>query len=153
MSENPKLKEGDYHDLVKTLKKVIAKDTNVMLVTLAAKIIKNLAVGLRKKFSSHASGVGRPHNVIDVTLCEVQFAQMYTISKLVVYSEQLHFLDLKLSEFSIKSQCMGPSFEAYCFYFSLQCVDAIVEKFKEKKITVVTALREAIDAVYQTVSN
>lgn len=35
---------------------------------------------------------------------------------------------------------------------SLQCVDAILEKFKEKKTTVVAALKEAIDAVYLTVS-
>lgn len=36
---------------------VISKDTNVMLVTLAAKIIGSLAAGLRKKFAPHASGV------------------------------------------------------------------------------------------------
>lgn len=32
------------------------------------------------------------------------------------------------------------------------CVPALLEKFKEKKQNVVTALREAIDAVYVTVS-
>ncbi len=48
---------------------------------------------------------------------------------------------------------MRLTFRAKTFNFFFQCVDVIVEKFKEKKITVVTALREAIDAVYQTVSN
>ena len=36
---------------------VVAKDANVMLVTLAAKCIALIAIGLRKKFSPHAIGV------------------------------------------------------------------------------------------------
>lgn len=32
------------------------------------------------------------------------------------------------------------------------CVPALLEKFKEKKQNVVTAVREAVDAVYLTVS-
>ena len=32
-----------------------------------------------------------------------------------------------------------------------QCISAILEKFKEKKLNVVTALREAIDAIYPSV--
>lgn len=32
------------------------------------------------------------------------------------------------------------------------CISALLEKFKEKKQNVVSALREAIDAVYVTVS-
>ena len=35
---------------------VVAKDTNVMLVTIAAKTLEGLAVGLRKKFTPHALG-------------------------------------------------------------------------------------------------
>uniref|UniRef100_V9K7I4 Cytoskeleton-associated protein 5 n=1 Tax=Callorhinchus milii TaxID=7868 RepID=V9K7I4_CALMI len=52
--KNPKLESGDYTDLVRALKKVIGKDTNVMLVTLGAKCLCGLATGLRKKFQSHA---------------------------------------------------------------------------------------------------
>lgn len=82
--QNPKLESGDYGDLVKALKKVLTKDTNVVLVAMAGKCLACLAKGLGKKFSPYA----------------------------------------------------------------LACVSGILEKFKEKKVNVVTALREAIDAIY-----
>uniref|UniRef100_A0A8C5MTL3 Cytoskeleton associated protein 5 n=1 Tax=Leptobrachium leishanense TaxID=445787 RepID=A0A8C5MTL3_9ANUR len=52
--KNPKLEAGDYGDLVRALKKVVGKDTNVMLVALAAKCLACLATGLRKKFGPNA---------------------------------------------------------------------------------------------------
>ncbi|XP_075694010.1 cytoskeleton-associated protein 5 isoform X2 [Rhinoderma darwinii] len=52
--KNPKLEAGDYADLVRALKKVVSKDSNVMLVALAAKCLTGLASGLRKKFGSYA---------------------------------------------------------------------------------------------------
>ncbi|XP_056382427.1 LOW QUALITY PROTEIN: cytoskeleton-associated protein 5 [Hyla sarda] len=55
--KNPKLEAGDYGDLVRALKKVVGKDTNVLLVALAAKCIAGLASGLRKKFGSYACHV------------------------------------------------------------------------------------------------
>lgn len=55
--KNPRLEAGDYADLVKALKKVVGKDTNVMLVSLAAKCLAGLATGLRKKFASYAGHV------------------------------------------------------------------------------------------------
>ncbi|XP_073514992.1 cytoskeleton-associated protein 5 isoform X2 [Phyllobates terribilis] len=55
--KNLKLEAGDYGDLVRALKKVIGKDTNVMLVALAAKCLAGLAAGLRKKFGSYAGHV------------------------------------------------------------------------------------------------
>ncbi|XP_065610988.1 cytoskeleton-associated protein 5 [Cyrtonyx montezumae] len=55
--KNPKLESGDYADLVKVLKKVVGKDTNVMLVALAAKCLAGLAYGLRKKFGQYAGHV------------------------------------------------------------------------------------------------
>ncbi|NXC79184.1 CKAP5 protein, partial [Cercotrichas coryphoeus] len=56
--KNPKLESGDYADLVKALKKVVVgKDTNVMLVALAAKCLAGLATGLRKKFGQYAGHV------------------------------------------------------------------------------------------------
>lgn len=82
--QNPKLESGDYGDVVKALKKVLTKDTNVVLVAMAGKCIACLAKGLGKKFSPYA----------------------------------------------------------------LSCISGILEKFKEKKSNVVTALREAIDAIY-----
>jgi cytoskeleton-associated protein 5 len=36
--------------------------------------------------------------------------------------------------------------------YAVACVQAILEKFKEKKTNVVAALREAIDAIYPCVS-
>lgn len=82
--QNPKLESGDYGDLVRALKKIISKDTNVILVAMGGKSLCNLAKGLNKKFQPYAGA----------------------------------------------------------------CVPAILEKFKEKKTNVVTALRDAIDAIY-----
>ncbi|XP_061578150.1 cytoskeleton-associated protein 5 isoform X3 [Cololabis saira] len=86
LTKNPKLENGDYGDLVRALKKVVGKDANVMLVTLAAKCLAALASGLRKKFGTYAG----------------------------------------------------------------QVVPTILEKFKEKKVQVVQALQEAIDAIFLT---
>ncbi|XP_030056735.1 cytoskeleton-associated protein 5 isoform X2 [Microcaecilia unicolor] len=55
--KNPKLENGDYGDLVKELKKVVGKDSNVMLVSLAAKCLAGLATGLRKKFGTYSGHV------------------------------------------------------------------------------------------------
>ncbi|XP_059917164.1 cytoskeleton-associated protein 5 isoform X3 [Gadus macrocephalus] len=55
LAKNPKLEAGDYGDLVRALKKVVGKDANVMLVTLAAKCLAGLASGLRKKFGTYAT--------------------------------------------------------------------------------------------------
>lgn len=53
--KNPKLMPGDYCELVKALKKVVAKDSNVVLVAMAGKSLAALARGLAKKFSPYAS--------------------------------------------------------------------------------------------------
>ncbi|XP_061533378.1 cytoskeleton-associated protein 5 isoform X2 [Phycodurus eques] len=57
LSKNPKLESGDYGDLVRALKKVVGKDANVMLVSMAAKCLAGLASGLRKKFGTYAGQV------------------------------------------------------------------------------------------------
>ena len=36
--------------------------------------------------------------------------------------------------------------------YALACIPTILEKFKEKKANVVTAMREAVDAIFQSVS-
>ncbi|RZF35257.1 hypothetical protein LSTR_LSTR012476 [Laodelphax striatellus] len=81
----PKLENGDYFELVKALKKLISKDSNVVVVALATKNLGGLASGLKKRYSQYAS----------------------------------------------------------------TCIPVLLEKFREKKANVVTALRDAIDAVYQ----
>ncbi|XP_024873212.1 protein mini spindles-like, partial [Temnothorax curvispinosus] len=48
--KNPKLENGDYDDVVRALKKIISKDTNVLVVTLAGKCLAGLAAGLKKRF-------------------------------------------------------------------------------------------------------
>ncbi|XP_041753854.1 cytoskeleton-associated protein 5-like [Coregonus clupeaformis] len=57
LAKHPKLDNGDYGDVVRALKRVIGKDTNVMLVSLAAKCLAGLASGLRKKFGTYAGQV------------------------------------------------------------------------------------------------
>ncbi|XP_029992066.1 cytoskeleton-associated protein 5 isoform X3 [Sphaeramia orbicularis] len=57
LTKNPKIENGDYGDLVRALKKVVGKDANVMLVSLAAKCLAGLATGLRKKFGTYAGHV------------------------------------------------------------------------------------------------
>ncbi|XP_047200652.1 cytoskeleton-associated protein 5 isoform X2 [Girardinichthys multiradiatus] len=57
LTKNLKLENGDYGDLVRSLKKVVGKDANVMLVSLAAKCLAGLASGLRKKFGTYAGQV------------------------------------------------------------------------------------------------
>ncbi|XP_030282809.1 cytoskeleton-associated protein 5 isoform X2 [Sparus aurata] len=57
LTKNPKLENGDYGDLVRALKKVVGKDANVMLVSVAAKCLAGLATGLRKKFGTYAGQV------------------------------------------------------------------------------------------------
>ncbi|KAL0125152.1 hypothetical protein PUN28_004351 [Cardiocondyla obscurior] len=86
--KNPKLESGDYGDVVRVLKKIISKDTNVLVVTLAAKCLAGLAAGLKKRFQPYAAA----------------------------------------------------------------CLPTILEKFREKKQTVVQALREAADAIYESIS-
>ncbi|XP_066151261.1 protein mini spindles [Euwallacea fornicatus] len=80
----PKLENGDYGDVVRALKKVVQKDSNVVCVALAGRCIAGLATGLKKRFQSYSGILILP----------------------------------------------------------------LLEKFKEKKQNVVTAIREAIDATY-----
>lgn len=86
--KNPKLENGDYGDVIKILKKIISKDTNVLVVTLAGKCLAGLAAGLKKRFQPYAAA----------------------------------------------------------------CLPTILEKFREKKQTVVQTLREAADAIYGSIS-
>lgn len=54
LTENPKLESGEYGVLVNTLKKVITKDSNVVLVAMAGKSLAMLANGLGKRFGTYA---------------------------------------------------------------------------------------------------
>ncbi|XP_008189868.1 protein mini spindles isoform X2 [Acyrthosiphon pisum] len=84
LSKAPKLESGEYGDLVRALKKIITKDSNVIIVGIAAKCMAMLANGLKKRFETYASA----------------------------------------------------------------CIPALLEKFKEKKQNVVLPLRDAVDAIY-----
>lgn len=52
--QHKKFEAGDYGDLVRALKKVLTKDSNVVLVALSGKAIALLAIGLGKKFNTYA---------------------------------------------------------------------------------------------------
>ena len=54
LTPNPKLAAGDYGDLVKILKNMIKKDTNINVVATAAKCMADLAFRLRKSFQPYA---------------------------------------------------------------------------------------------------
>lgn len=84
----PKLESGEYSEVVRQLKKMIVKDSNVVVVTLAAKCLGGLASGLKKKFSPYA----------------------------------------------------------------VSSISTILEKFKEKKPSVVAVLKDAIDSCFLAVS-
>ncbi|XP_044257889.1 protein mini spindles [Tribolium madens] len=86
--QTPKLQSGEYGDLVRALKKVIEKDSNVVVVALAGRCLAAIATGLKKRFQPYAGA----------------------------------------------------------------CVPSLLEKFKEKKQNVVTAIKEAIDVIYLTTS-
>ncbi|KAG7191094.1 hypothetical protein KM043_007130 [Ampulex compressa] len=53
--KNPKLENGDYGETVRALKKIISKDSNVLVVALAGKCLAGLANGLKKRFQPYAS--------------------------------------------------------------------------------------------------
>lgn len=86
--KTPKLQTGDYADLVRALKKMIEKDSNVVVVALAGRCLAGVATGLKKRFQPYAGA----------------------------------------------------------------CIPSLLEKFKEKKQNVVSAIKEAIDVIYLTVS-
>lgn len=50
----PRLSPGEYHDICRELRKVLAKDANITCAASAAEAVGALAQGLRKDFSSHA---------------------------------------------------------------------------------------------------
>ncbi|XP_043269757.1 protein mini spindles isoform X2 [Venturia canescens] len=54
LTKNPKLESGEYGDVVRVLKKIISKDSNVVVVTLAVKCLTGLATGLKKRFQTYA---------------------------------------------------------------------------------------------------
>jgi cytoskeleton-associated protein 5 len=55
LEKNPKLVPGDYGDLVRQLKKMIGKDTNIVVVALSTKCLALLATSLRKSFHPYAN--------------------------------------------------------------------------------------------------
>uniref|UniRef100_A0A5K3F5B7 Cytoskeleton-associated protein 5 n=1 Tax=Mesocestoides corti TaxID=53468 RepID=A0A5K3F5B7_MESCO len=55
LSDTMRLAPGDYGELMKALLKVIAKDTNLILVGQSAKVVTQIANGLRKDFQVYAS--------------------------------------------------------------------------------------------------
>ncbi|CAJ0925422.1 unnamed protein product, partial [Mesorhabditis belari] len=58
MVENPKLNpKANYGELIGTLNKLLAKDSNINVAALAAKCLGGIAYGLRRKFGPYVLGV------------------------------------------------------------------------------------------------
>lgn len=55
LQKNPRLQSTDYFELVQNLQKIVAKDSNVNIVMVAAKCITGIASGIRKEFKQYAS--------------------------------------------------------------------------------------------------
>ncbi|QQP52549.1 Cytoskeleton associated protein 5, partial [Caligus rogercresseyi] len=55
LSQTPKILPGDFNEIIRVLKKFMTKETNVMLVALAAQCIGGIAKGLRSAFKQGAS--------------------------------------------------------------------------------------------------
>ena len=55
LTANPKLAHSDYHELLNSLKRVLAKDANIVVAVTAAKCVAGIASGLRKEFSKYVS--------------------------------------------------------------------------------------------------
>ena len=68
LAQSPKLEPGEYGELVKSLKKVISKDSNVMVVALAGNVVTGMAKGLRKSFQTYAAVVRHNLSVIATKL-------------------------------------------------------------------------------------
>ena len=60
LTQNQRLVPTDYHELVGDLKKVVAKDANIVVAITAAKCITGIAKGLRKEFGKYALTVLEP---------------------------------------------------------------------------------------------
>ncbi|KAF6216569.1 hypothetical protein GE061_000912 [Apolygus lucorum] len=88
LNEAAKIETADYGDLIRALKKIIQKDSNVVVVCTAIKCVTGIAKGLKKKF--------QPYAVVTI--------------------------------------------------------QALFEKFKEKKQNVVLALRDAVDTVFVSIT-
>ncbi|CAB4053900.1 CKAP5 [Lepeophtheirus salmonis] len=54
LTKTPKIVPGDFNEIIRVLKKFITKDTNVMLVAIAAQCIAGIAKGLRSSFKQGA---------------------------------------------------------------------------------------------------
>ncbi|CAG2168733.1 unnamed protein product [Oppiella nova] len=119
LDKNPRLVSADYSDVVRLLKKMIGKDTNIIVVTIAIKCLSALATALRKSFHSYAN------SCISIIIEKFKEKKQTVVQALPL------------------ATALRKSFHSY----ANSCISIIIEKFKEKKQTVVQALREAIDAI------
>ena len=85
LSQSPKISpSGDYNDLIRVLKKFIQKDTNVMLVTLAAQCVSGIAKGLRTGFKNGAN------QLLPVVLEKMKEKKATVVAALVEAADSLY---------------------------------------------------------------
>lgn len=56
----PRIKDGPFDDIIRDLAKIIQKDANVAVVTVAASCVEKLALGIRRGFAKYRSSVMSP---------------------------------------------------------------------------------------------
>lgn len=135
LTTNVKLEAGDYGDLVRVLKKFVAKDSNVLVVALAAKCLTNLVQGLRKKFQPYASACiptifekfkEKKQNVV-VALREAIDA-LYSISSLDAMLEDIQTaLDSKNPQ--VKAETCAFLTRCFCSCLSTQLNKKLLKAF------------------------
>ncbi|OWF42942.1 cytoskeleton-associated protein 5-like [Mizuhopecten yessoensis] len=118
LTENPRLSNGDYGYLVKTLIKVVGKDSNVMLVSLGAKCMAGIAKGLRKKYAPYAS------NTIQVILEKFKEKKQMVVVQLRDAADAAYMsttLDAISEDMAAALDNKNPSIKAETAYLLARC--------------------------------
>ncbi|KAL1129712.1 hypothetical protein AAG570_012656, partial [Ranatra chinensis] len=132
----PKLESGDYGDLIRALKKIIVKDSNVAVIAGSIKCITGLANGLKKKFHPYAGLMlasllekfkEKKQNIV-IPLREAVDAIYPSTSLELMLEDILAALDNKNP--SVKAETV--SFVARCF---TKCTPTVLNKKLLKALT------------------
>ncbi|XP_065835694.1 cytoskeleton-associated protein 5-like isoform X2 [Oscarella lobularis] len=135
LAESPKMVDNHYGELVKALHHVILKDSNVMVVIVAAKCVAGLAKGLKKRFSAFTSNVitavlekfkEKKQSVV-VALRDAADSLFKTTTLEAMMEDVFPFLENK----NPNVKCETCSFLARCFTF---CTPAVMNKATVKRI-------------------
>ena len=130
LATKPKLAAGDYGELVRTLRKVRKLPFAYIINSTYVTVCTFLKSGYSEK-------------MVVVSFLPLPHPQVIT--------KDSNVMVVALAGNIVKGLAIGlrKNFQPY----SANIIGGILEKFKEKKVSVVTALKEAADAVYLCVSS